>query len=77
MRAGVLLPSFARAISPSVETITVVSVRRAQPVHHHDRLRCRAAVGLQPLRNQKPAAIQCRMLRRRNYRAFNPRQKHG
>ncbi len=76
MRAGVLLPSFSRAMSPSVETITVDP--RAAPIQSTTtiRLDCRGSVGLKPPRNQKPASIQRRMLGCRNDRAFNARQKH-
>jgi len=78
MRAGVLLPSFSRAMSPSVEDHDRCTARCAQPVHHGDRLGCRTAVRLEPLRgDQKPAAIQRGMLDCRNDRAFDTRKKHG
>ena len=37
----------------------------------------RAAIGLEPLRDEESAAIQRGMLYRRNDRSFNARKKHG
>ena len=55
----------------------MAALRRAQPIHNHDRLRAAAAVGLKPLRKQEPATTQRRMFCRRHHRSFNARQKHG
>ena len=73
MRAGVVLPSFSRAMSPSVETKHSCATGRTQPVHHRNRLCSRAAVGFKPLRNKEPAAFQSRMLGGGDDGSFNAR----
>ena len=61
-RAGVVSPSSGARASPSVETSTVEPAARAEAVEHDERLAARAAVGLEPLREQQAAALERRVL---------------
>ena len=71
------MPNFSRAMSPSVETITVDP--RAAPSQSTTTLGSSAAgtVGFKTPRDQKPASIQGRMLGGCNDGAFNAREKHS